>query len=91
MIAEIARRKSVAALKAAARDCTTNRITSKSTEIAERLVTRALRSEFARQIDRLGVARLSIELQQERTAQGVPLFRVSLINKPGARVGEVLS
>ena len=91
VVAEIARRQTIVVLQKAARDTTTNRITSKSGEVAESLVTNALRAQFAKEVDRLGVAGLAIELRQEKTAQGVPLFRVSLIKKPEAKVGDVLS
>ena len=37
------------------------------------------------------MAGLAIELRQEKTSYGVPLFRVTLIQKPTARVGEILS
>jgi energy-coupling factor transporter ATP-binding protein EcfA2 len=91
VLAQIERLKSIDALKHAAKDTATNRITTKSTEIAPAIVTNALRSRFAIEVDRLGVARLAIELRQEKTARGVPLFRVSLINRPTAKVGSVLS
>lgn len=91
VLAEIGRRQKIAALNAVAKDTVTNRITAKSTEIAEHLVTNALRAQFSREIDRLGVAGLAIELRKDKTAYGVPHFRVSLIRKPDARVGDVLS
>jgi energy-coupling factor transporter ATP-binding protein EcfA2 len=91
VLAQIVRLQSIDALKRAAKDTATNRITTKSTEIAPAIVTNALRSRFAVEVDRLGVARLAIELRQEKTTRGVPLFRVSLINKPEAKVGSVLS
>lgn len=69
----------------------TNRITTKSGDIAEQLVTNTLRAMFSKEIDRLGVAGLAIELRKEKTSYGVPHFRVSLIRKPDVRVGEVLS
>lgn len=91
VIAEIGRRKKIATLKARAKDTATNKITTKSGEIAEQLVTNTLRAEFAREIDKLGVAGLAIELRKEKSSYGVPHFRVSLIRKPEAKVGEVLS
>lgn len=91
VIAKIGRRKKIAALKVRAKDTATNKITAKSGDIAEQLVTNTLRAEFARQIDRLGVAGLLIELRKEKSSYGVPRFRVSLIRKPEAKVGEVLS
>jgi wobble nucleotide-excising tRNase len=91
VLAEIGRRKGIAALRSALKDTATNRITTKSTEIAEALVTNALRAQFAKEITRIGVAELAIELKQEKSTYGVPRFKVRLIRKPDARVGDVLS
>lgn len=91
VVAEIGRRKKRAALSIVAKDTATNRITTKSGEIAEQLVTNALRAQFSKEIDKFGIAGLAIELRKEKTSYGVPHFRVSLIRKPDARVGEILS
>lgn len=91
VLAELDRQQQLRTLERAARETTTNRITTKSGELAETLVTNALRAQFAQEVDRIGVAGLAIELRQARTAQGVPLFRVCLIKKPDAKVGDVLS
>jgi energy-coupling factor transporter ATP-binding protein EcfA2 len=91
VLAEIDRRKIIDALKNAQKDTSTTRITTKSAEIAEGLVTNALRAQFVKEVDRLGVAGLAIELRNEKTAYGMPLFRVSLIKKPDAKVGDILS
>ena len=91
VIAEIGRRKKRDALAAVLKDTATNRITTKSGEIAERLVSNALRARFSKEIDKFGIARLAIELRKEKTSYGVPHFRVSLTQKPDARVGEILS
>ena len=91
VIAEVERRKKRAALQSARKDTTTNRITARSTELADGLVTNALRAQFSKEVNRLGVAGLAIELRQARTTYGVPHFRVSLIRQPDARVGQILS
>lgn len=91
VLAEVDRRQEIAALEKAAKDTTTHRITTKSAELAEKLVTNALRAQFAQEVSRIGVAGLAIELRQAKTAQGVPLFRVCLIKRPDAKVGDVLS
>ena len=91
VLAEINRRKTLADLNDVLKDTATNRITTKSGEIAEQLVTNALRAQFSKEINRFGVAGLAIELRKEKTSYGVPYFRVSLIRKPDARVGEILS
>lgn len=91
VIAEIGRRKRCDALRAVLNDTKTNRITTKSSQIAEELVTNALRSRFSKEIDRLDVSGLAIELQKEKSSYGVPRFRVRLIRKPDVRVGQILS
>jgi hypothetical protein len=91
VIAEIGRRQEIAVLQKASKNTSTMRVTTKSGEAAEALVTNTLWSQFAKEVDRLDVAALAIELRKEKTTQGVPLCRVSLIKKPDARVGEVLS
>jgi hypothetical protein len=91
VLAEIGRRKQITALQTAIKDTATNRITTKSTEVAEILVTNALRAQFAKEVARIGVAALAIELKQEKSAYGIPRFKVALTRKPHANVGEVLS
>ena len=91
VIAEIGRCKKRTALADLTKDTATNRITTKSGEIAEHLVTNALRAQFSKEINKFGVAGLAIELRKEKTRYGVPHFRVSLIRKPEAGVGKILS
>ena len=67
VIAEIGRRVQIAKLEAAARDTATNRITTKSSELADKLVTNTLRAQFAQEVDRLGVAGLAIELRKDKS------------------------
>lgn len=91
VLAEIERLKQIARLEAAQRDTTTNRITTKSTEIAQALVTDALRTRFTREVASFEIAGLAVELRQQSSAQGVPRFKVALTRKPTAAVGQVLS
>lgn len=91
VLAEIERLKQIAALEAAQRDTVTNRITAKSTEIAQELVTDALRAQFAREVASFEIAGLAVELRQQNSVQGIPRFKVALTRKPTAAVGQVLS
>lgn len=91
VLAHIERLKDIEALGKASKDTATNKITTQSTRIAQALVTNRLRSRFAIEVGKLGVAGLAIELQQTKTTAGVPLFQVRLINKPSESVGKVLS
>lgn len=91
VLAQIERCKEIAALEKAAKDTATNKITTKSTEVAKQLVTDALRSQFAKEVAHLEIAALAIELKQVSSGKGIPKFRVALTRKPDANVGEVLS
>ena len=56
VLAEIERQKKIALLETAQRDTATNRVTTKSTEIAQALVTDALRAQFAREVASFEIA-----------------------------------
>lgn len=90
-LAEIKRRKKVARLESAQRETATNRITSKSTDIAQALVTDALRAQFAREVASFEIADLAVELRQQHSVQGNPRFKITLTRNPSASVGQVLS
>lgn len=91
VLAEIERLKHISKLEAAQRHTTTNRITTKSTEIAQALVTDALRAQFAREVASFEIAGLAVELRQQNSVQGIPRFKVALTRRPNAAVGQVLS
>lgn len=91
VLAQIERLQLIKELETAQRDTTTNRITTKSTEIAQALVTDALRAQFAREVANFEIAGLAVELRQQNSVQGVPRFKVALTRKPTASVGQVLS
>jgi len=91
VLAEVERRKRIAQLEEAQRDTLTNRITSKSTETAQALVTDALRAQFAQEVASFEIAGLAVELRQQNSAQGIPRFKIALTRKPTASVGQVLS
>ena len=91
LLAQIERLKQIKALETAQRDTTTNRLTTKSTETAQALVTDALRAQFAREVASFEIAGLAVELRQQNSVQGVPRFKVALTRKPTASVGQVLS
>lgn len=91
VLAEIERLKKIAKLEVAARDTATNRITAKSTEIAQALVTDTLRAQFTREVASFEISGLAVELRQQNSVQGIPRFKVALTRKPTATVGQVLS
>ncbi|WP_368644023.1 AAA family ATPase [Castellaniella ginsengisoli] len=91
VLAEIERQKKIAWLEAAQKDTATNRVTTKSTEIAQALVTDALCAQFAHEVASFEIAGLSVELRQQNSVQGIPRFKVALTRNPTAAVGQVLS
>lgn len=91
VLAEITRRATKAKLEKAQKDTNSTKITAMSTEVSAALVTNALRGRFAKEVARLGVANLAVELTQERSTKGVVRFKINLIHKPGTAVGSVLS
>ena len=91
VLSEIERKKQLAMLRSALRDTVHTQITNKSSALSETLVTNRLRGRFAQEIDRMHIAGLAIELRKTRTQHGVPQFRVTLIHKPDAKAGEILS
>ena len=91
VLAEIGRKRELGRLRSALQDTVHTQISNKSSALSETLVTNRLRGRFAQEIDRMRIAGLAIELRKTRTHYGVPLFRVSLIHKPDAKAGQVLS
>lgn len=91
VLAQIDRLKAIETLEKASKTTSTSKITTQSGRIARALVTNRLRSRFAIEVNELGVGGLAIELQQAKSAAGVPYFQVRLINKPSEGVGKVLS
>ena len=88
---EIARRKKLSRIEQAIADVDTNKITRKSTELADSLITSAWRDRFAAEVSRLGIHHLRIELQREGGAYGTAKFRVALIRDSSVKLGTVLS
>ena len=91
VLAEIRRQRQIDRLKSAQRDTTTHRITTKSREIAQALVTDALCTRFAQEVARFKIDGLAVELREHKSERGVPHFKVVLKRNPDAVVGTVLS
>ncbi|QYF86953.1 AAA family ATPase [Brevundimonas sp. PAMC22021] len=91
VLAEIERRKQIAALETAQKQTSTARITTKSTEVAGALVTDALRAQFTIEVGSFKITDLALELRQQNSREGMPRFKVALIRKPDAKVAQVLS
>ena len=92
--AEIGRQVEIAALRKAEKTCGTGTkrlITTKNKKLSEKLVTDALRGRFAREVEKLRISSMPIELRKVRDRDVQSFFKVALVDKPGEPIGEILS
>ncbi|MDX8354841.1 AAA family ATPase [Cognatiyoonia sp. IB215182] len=89
--AEIDRLKQIDALKAKAKTTARTSVTNKNKELSELLVTGALRSRFAREITKLDLNTIPMELNKTRDRKAQSFFRVEFVGYPGQPLGEILS
>lgn len=88
---EILRKQKASALDQVMAQANTRSITDLVGQLAENLVTDVLRARFAKEVSELGVAALALELKKESSQAGAARFRVRLVRKPDAPVGQILS
>ena len=92
--AEIERQTKIAALKRVEKTCGTGikrQITTKNKALSERLVTDTLRGRFAREVQKLRIGSMPIELRKVRDREAQSFFKVALVDKPDEPIGEILS
>ena len=92
--AEIDRQVEIAALRKAEKTCGTaikRQITTKNKDLSEKLVTDALRGRFAREVQKLRIGSMPIELRKVHDRDFQSFFKVALVDKPDEPVGEILS
>jgi energy-coupling factor transporter ATP-binding protein EcfA2 len=89
--AEIDRRKIRDTIETALKDTAKKSITTKNKEFSDLLVTNALRGRFAREIEKLKLARMPVELRKIKDQNAISYFQVCLVEKPNAAVGEIFS
>jgi len=89
--AHIARLKEIESINTALKATAKKPITDKNKELSDRMVTDALRGRFAREIGKLKLSRMPVELRKEKDRQAVSYFRVALVENPNAKVGEIFS
>lgn len=88
---EIARRKQAAAINKAMKDTAKIAVTNKNKVLSDQLVTNALRGRFAREIEKINLTRMPVELRKIKNQNAVSFFQVCLVEKPDAAVGEIFS
>jgi ABC-type hemin transport system ATPase subunit len=89
--AQIARLKVIDTVNVGLKTTAKKSITDKNKELSDRMVTDALRGRFAREIEKLKLSRMPVELRKEKDRQAVSYFRVALVERPEAKVGEIFS
>ena len=79
--AEIARKVRIRALNAAAKTCgphAKRMITNKNKDLSEKLVTDALRNRFGREVEKLKIGSMPIELRKVRDKEAQSFFKVTV-------------
>ena len=92
--AEIDRQVEIAALRKAEKTCgtaTKRQITTKNKDLSGKLVTDVLRGRFAREVQKLRIGSMPIELRKVHDRDFQSFFKVALVDKPDEPVGEILS
>jgi ABC-type lipoprotein export system ATPase subunit len=89
--AEIDRLGEMDLIKQAAKDTAKKPITTKNKDLSDKMVTNALRGRFSREIDKLRLTRMPVELRKIKDANAVSYFQVCLVEKPDQAVGEIFS
>ena len=89
--AEIARLAQIEKLKQALKTVSKRAITNKNKELSDKLVTDALRGRFAREVEKLKIGSIPLELKKIRDSNAQSIFRVEFVGLSGKPVGEVLS
>ncbi len=92
--AEITRQIEIASLKKAEKTCGTGikrLITTKNKDLSEKLVTDVLRGRFARELEKLRIGSMPIELRKVHDRDVQSFFRVALVDKPDEPIGDILS
>ena len=81
--AEVTRRSEIAKLETAAKDANKRPITNKNKELSDKLVTNALRGRFAREVEKLKLSRMPVELRKVKDSNAISHFRsLSLRSRP---------
>ena len=91
--AEIDRQVEINALRKAEKTCgtaTKRQITTKNKDLSEKLVTDVLRGRFAREVQKLRIGSMPIELRKVHDRDFQSFFKVALVDKPDEPVGEIL-
>jgi predicted ATPase len=89
--AEIGRQTTVAAIKRAQKGTPKKGVTDKNKDFSDKLVTAALCGRFLREIEKMKLTRMPVELRKEKDQNAVSYFQVRLVERPDQSVGDIFS
>jgi len=90
ILAQIGRLKQIKNLQKIKSENSKRILTSKNKEVSDRMVTDALRGRFAREVQKLEIGTMPLELVKS-DKNATSLFKVCFVERPKEPVGEVLS
>ena len=91
VLAEIDRKRRIAAYSQCTADTNTLATTKKGTELTKQLITDQLRQTFQAELKNIGFTHLSVEIQAAGGSKGALFHKLVFSNAPGVRVTDVLS
>ncbi len=89
--AETSRLKQILKLEHAIKLTAKIAITNKNKELSDKLVTAALQSRFTREMEKLDVITMPVEIRKDRDRNAQSFFKVGIQGKPDRAVGDILS
>ena len=91
VLAEIDRKRRLAAYGQCVKETSTLHITKKNTELTKLLVTDQLRQTFQSELEKVEFSHLSVEVQAAGGSKGALFHKLVFSNAPGVKVTDVLS
>ena len=91
VLAEIERKKKLAAYQLCLNDTRTQAITQKSTAVTKSVVTHKLKSTFQEELKRLNFSHVEVELKDSGGEHGILYHKLILTRAPGAQLPRVVS
>ena len=88
---ELKRIKQQTVLSQALKQVNKKSITIKNKNLSDKLVTDALRDRFAREVEKLKIGAMPIELVKKHDRSARSYFRVQIVDHPDVAIGEILS
>lgn len=91
VLAEINRRKTLSNINKVEKKIGKRAVTSKNKELSDKIVTNLLRGRFQREVGKLKLTSMPVELRKIKDQNAVSYFRVCLVERPNSTVGDIFS